>query len=237
LTLPGARELGIAGWISFENLGTALGIIEKERLNEKVADRGKEGLATPGKPSRHPETGRYVIVIAAGGTRTLACYAEEKPLHKFNAQLIRDGLESLRHADIPRDIANNPGRGDEAHHTKRSVAAVMTHTFDHMIRGGLEYSYITNSQAFIFLYIPPGDPSTFLYRISEPTIDVAANPQAPLRYTAVSQVSALILLAMQSQRRSHKWYRDLPEKLETWRTDDDLIVEQRRRGRGGIRGL
>ncbi|MCJ1381198.1 hypothetical protein MMC17_004307 [Xylographa soralifera] len=52
------------------------------------------------------------------------------------------------------------------------VAAVAAQTFDSMIQNGLEDSYITTGEAFVFLHIEATDPTTLFYHLTIPNDEV-----------------------------------------------------------------
>jgi len=76
-----------------------------------------------------------------------------------------------------------------------------------MIQCGLEYSYITTGEAFVFLRIKEEDPTTLYYHVTVPNeeADMHEDPQSRVLHTAVGQVLSFCLLAMKSQQRSKEW--------------------------------
>jgi hypothetical protein len=52
------------------------------------------------------------------------------------------------------------------------VAAVSMQTFHYMIQCGLEYSYITTGEAFVFLPIKEEDPTILYYQVTVPREEV-----------------------------------------------------------------
>ena len=105
------------------------------------------------------------------------------------------------------------------------VAAVATQTFHYMIQNGLEYSYITTGEAFIFLHIEANDPTTLLYHVTVPSDEVQDNEVGFLYpRTAVSQVVSLCLMAFRSERRSHRWQRDAKNRLGKYSIDYEDVL-------------
>jgi hypothetical protein len=79
---------------------------------------------------------------------------------------------------------------------------VVTQTFYYIIENGLEYSYITTKEAFVFLYVSKHNPATLYYHMTVPGNKVD-NKEVGFVYlrTAVSQVLSLCLIAFQSEQR------------------------------------
>jgi len=71
-----------------------------------------------------------------------------------------------------------------------------------MIENGLEYSYMTNGEAFIFLRVREDDPTTVYYYLAEPNREADEQDTTGFRYpfTAVGRVLGFCLLAVRSAR-------------------------------------
>ena len=67
-----------------------------------------------------------------------------------------------------------------------------------MIDNGLEYSYISTGQAFVFLRVLEDDPTTVYYYLAEPKMDVGQPDDLGFRYPfiAISRVLSFCLLAL-----------------------------------------
>lgn len=78
-----------------------------------------------------------------------------------------------------------------------------------MIENGLEYSYITTGEAFIFLRIEENDPTTLHYYVAVANDDVSEDDaNFPYSQTAIGQVVSLCLRAFQLEWRDQRWRRD-----------------------------
>jgi hypothetical protein len=104
------------------------------------------------------------------------------------------------------------------------VAAVLTQTFHYMIQCGLEYSYITTGEAFVFLRIKEEDPTTLYYQVTVPKEEANMNedPQSRVLHTAAGQMLSFCLLAMKSQQRSKEWQARAYRLLEKWPLSRDF---------------
>ncbi|KAK8103345.1 uncharacterized protein PG998_010378 [Apiospora kogelbergensis] len=201
--------------IVFENHPNAI-----SDISEEVVDR----LATSQRP-RTPDQPRFerlrlrpdqiCIYRQEGETstqRTMLYINEYKAPHKITPQHLRVGLRSM---DIYKEVVNRatiPTAADpEAlfqYHSERLVAAAITQTFHYMIEGGLEYG---------------------LYHLAEPRAEVVAHPRDARYCTAVSQMLAFSLLALdysQGRRYHRQDEREaVMSSLKTWSEDVETILK------------
>ena len=202
--LPGARDhfpLGDA--LTFHNHINSLGLRDSE-----VAQHVLENApSTPNAPSIVVKNADFQIdqvcvKTSTGGVESTVFVVEYKPPNKLTLATVRRGLEALSSTTFDQVIncARIPSKDypDQLfeHQSRHLLTAVVTQTFSYMIHSGIQYSYITTGETFIFLRVPEDDPTVVLYHLAEPTSDVDGNPDAPLRNTAVSQVFAFTLLAL-----------------------------------------
>ena len=102
------------------------------------------------------------------------------------------------------------------------MAKVVTQAFHYMIEGGIRFGYITTGEAFVFLRIAKDDPSTLHYHLVEPLADINAQnktfpeTQSFLYRTAVAQVMAFSLLALESTPRNQERRTDAKITLPKW---------------------
>ncbi|KAK1907866.1 hypothetical protein P3342_006196 [Pyrenophora teres f. teres] len=151
-------------------------------------------------------------------TRVAAFITEYKPPHKLPLGYIYEGLGDMelevilcRETDTPRD------------HFRRLIAAVITQAFSYMVKLGVEYGCVCTGEAFVFLRIPD-DPRTVHYFLSVPKGDVGdttgwtsdLDGTNRLHLTAVAQMLAFTLQALQTPPRSHKWRADAASQLHGW---------------------
>ncbi|KAA8617300.1 hypothetical protein PtrV1_10601 [Pyrenophora tritici-repentis] len=160
-------------------------------------------------------------------TRVAAFITEYKPPHKLPLGYINEGLGDMEleevilccETDTPRD------------HFRRLMAAVITQAFSYMVKLGVEYGCVCTGEAFVFLRIPD-DPRTAQYFLSVPKGDVGdttgwtsdLDGTNRLHLTAVAQMLAFTLQALQTPPRSHKWRADAASQLNGWEvTYEDLL--------------
>ncbi|KAK6858986.1 hypothetical protein PG995_004839 [Apiospora arundinis] len=223
--------------IVFENHPNAI-----SDISEEVVDR----LATPQRP-RTPDQPRFerlrlrpdqiCIYRQEGETstqRTMLYLNEYKAPHKITPQHLRVGLRSI---DIYKEVVNRatiPTAADPEAlfqcHSERLVAAAITQTFHYMIEGGLEYGLVTTGEAIVFfLKVDWSDPKTLLYHLAEPRAEVVAHPRDARYCTAVSQVLAFSLLALdysQGRRYHRQDEREaVMSSLKTWSEDVETILK------------
>ncbi|KAK8118323.1 uncharacterized protein PG998_002949 [Apiospora kogelbergensis] len=158
---------------------------------------------------------------------------EYKAPHKITPQHLRVGLRSM---DIYKEVVNRatiPTAADpEAlfqYHSERLVAAAITQTFHYMIEGGLEYGLVTTGEAIVFLKVDWSDPTTLQYHLAEPRAEVVAHPRDARYCTAVSQMLAFSLLALdysQGRRYHRQDEREaVMSSLKTWSEDVETILK------------
>ena len=182
---------------------------------------------------------QYCIYRQRGGERELLFVIEYKVPHKLSIGDLTMGFremdlkkEVIDRIDIPNPISQKDidkileseqegtARDDAIaarlqYNADKVVMAVATQTFHYMIENGLEYSYISSGEAFVFLRIQESDPTTLYYHVAVPNDDVS-DDDANFLYsqTAIGQVVSLCLMAFKSRRRDQKWRRDAKNRPE-----------------------
>jgi len=79
-------------------------------------------------------------------------------------------LEVIERDTIPTDLKERL-----EHNSDEVVAAALTQTFHYMIQCGLEYSYITTGETFVFLRIKEEDPTALYYHVTACCSDLIKN--------------------------------------------------------------
>ncbi|KAL2130153.1 hypothetical protein VTI74DRAFT_6826 [Chaetomium olivicolor] len=163
---------------------------------------------------------------------TMAYIIEHKAPHKLTLPHLRLGLRPM---NLVEDVVNRPTvpprEEEEAHfqyHADKLSAAAVTQTFDYMIQGGLTYGCLTTGEAFVFLKVDWTHPITLFYHLAEPGPEVDEHGDNFLCCTAVSQVLAFTILALDSHARpvpgqDDRWR--VVEKLKTWTVDWDSVLQ------------
>ena len=106
------------------------------------------------------------------------------------------------------------------------VAAVVTQAFHTMTDFGLEYSYITTGEAFVFLWIQRDDPITLYYHLFVPGEDTEEMVQTSLTQTAISQVISICTMAFKSTQHSHAQRKEAKTKLEKYGIDYEAVLRE-----------
>ncbi|KAJ8065265.1 hypothetical protein OCU04_005964 [Sclerotinia nivalis] len=190
---------------------------------------------------RRDQTCVYTHENDDGTLRKLAFVVEYKAPHKLSLSSLHFGLREI---DI-KSIINNPSvptakvkdENDQEidnpehfkYHADRLGASVIAQTFSYMIQGGVQYGYITTGEAFVFLHIQLDDPGTVYYHLIEPKVDVAVEMDANQEFvdrTAVSQVLAFSLLAMESEPTSQTWRENAMNVLDTWEVEYEAVLRE-----------
>lgn len=181
------------------------------------------------KPSR-PRADQFCVYNKGPNEKVPAFIVEYKAPHKLTLAHIKAGLREMELDQVVRyQEVEKP-----EHTCQRVVAAVITQAFSYMINGGMEYGYVCTGEAFIFLRVPHDDPSTVYYYLSVPREDVGdttgwtGNPSDDnrLHLTALGQVLAFTLRALQTPQRGIQWQNWAASKLDTWEMIyDDLWGE------------
>ena len=163
----------------------------------------------------------------------MAYIIEYKPPHKLTLPHLRLGLRSM---NIYEDVVNRPTRPDSKDATEffqyqadRLAAAAVTQTFDYMIEAGLTYGFLTTGEAIVFLKIDWTDPITLWYHLAEPGPEVDEHKDNFLCCTAVSQVLAFTVLALDSESRRQAYGQDDRSRaiggLKIWKEDPEFMLQ------------
>ncbi|KAK3297775.1 uncharacterized protein B0H64DRAFT_458288 [Chaetomium fimeti] len=215
--------LGIISQLVFENHGKA---------NQK--DKGKTNQKDQTGKSKAKTRPDQVAVFSPDVDdpdnlegRAIAFVVEYKAPHKLTARHLRLGLREM---DIRTEVVNRqtvPRATQADDHLKyvsdRLVAAAITQTYHYMIENGLEYSYLTTTEAFVFLKIDWDNPGDLFFHLAEPKAEVAEHGPNGRSCTAVSQVLAFALLALKTRQRSQAVRKNATEGLQTWAMDWELM--------------
>ncbi|PGH08937.1 hypothetical protein GX51_00994 [Blastomyces parvus] len=227
------RLFGLQGQITFENHANTLTESEEdEGVMARPSKRwkGTGGAATPASPptSARPLADEFCIYNKGENVKIPAFIGELKPPHKLPLGIIQRGLQEMELAGI---VERRHDETEEIRH-RRLVAAVITQAFSYMIKASVEYGYVSTGEAFIFLHFKADEPGTVYYYLSAPEQDVgketgftgeAEGDDNRLHMTAVGQVLAFALRAIQTTPHDQKWKNWAASQLNTWVvTEEDL---------------
>lgn len=103
-----------------------------------------------------------------------------------------------------------------------------------MINGGMEYGYVYPTDAFIFLRVSHDCPSPVYHYLSVPREDAGdttgwtgnLRDDNRLHLTALGQVLAFTLRALQTPQRGIQWQRWAASKLDTWEIIYDNLWDE-----------
>ncbi|EEU47104.1 uncharacterized protein NECHADRAFT_78194 [Fusarium vanettenii 77-13-4] len=209
---PEAREhLGLRGTMSFiddTNFGNSA---SPEAPTEQQPKRMKNCRAD-----------QLCIYQSSSEEKVPTLAIEYKPPHKLTRDEIVTGL--VGEIQPARDVINKSTETftDAA---KRLSAAVITQLFAYMVDKKLRYGFVCQGEAYIFLHISDDDPSLVYYFVSVPSLDVPPGSDKPpaIYQTAVAQVSAFIMQAINSQAPSQHWC-DQAARLPQWCVEYEMEV-------------
>ncbi|KAF2241317.1 hypothetical protein BU26DRAFT_544447 [Trematosphaeria pertusa] len=224
--------LDLGAGIVFENHPNVASDVAEEPQQRLTGQNTPPNIPTGSRPDLNQLRADQICVYKCDeddpARRRLAYVVEYKAPHKLTLPHLRLGL---REVDIYQDIVNRvtkPRAEDvEAlfqYHADRLAAAAVVQTFHYMVEGGLEYSYMTTGEAFVFLHIDWADPTTLYFHLAEPLEEFQAHAENSLHCTAVSQVLAFTLLALASPLHGQDEIQRTIESLNVWREDYDSIL-------------
>lgn len=231
--------------VEFENHPNTLShddldVVQRMKLMNFVTPKkpSKSSRAAPNDPDSILKHVDQICVYKLAGGQRIACFiVEYKAPHKltlahFNAGLrpMDPMLEVVNCTTVP---SNNEDHAQVDYYSGRLVAAVVTQTYSYMISAGLRYGYICTGEAFVFLNVRPEEPTTVYFHLSIPERDVGpstgwlAGSEAPnrLHLTAVGQVFAFTIRAIQKRSLGPEWIANAKAQLKTWEVDAQEVLE------------
>lgn len=222
------KRLRLRGTVSFEshtNLGdsgdSVSESLEQVSINSASRSWSRRSRRARGKGGQGDQ---FCIHHLSNGLRIPASATEYKPPHKLTLNEIVTGLVSEIQPD--RDVINREGEGF-TFSARRLTTAVVTQLFSYMVGKGIRYGYITQGEAYIFLHIPDDDPTCVYYSVCVPRLDVQDDPnnddETRFYRTAVAQVFAFVLRAVEASPTTQAWHR-MAEELDTWAMEYDDVL-------------
>jgi hypothetical protein len=162
-----------------------------------------------GKGNRADE---FCVYRTSDGNNIPTVAIEYKAPHKLSRDELVTGLDAEIQPE--RDVIHKEG-DDFIFAAKSLSAAVITQLFSYMIGRGLQYGYVCQGEAFVFLHIPD-DPTIVYYSVAVPNLDVQEDDENRLHFTAVAQVFAFILNAILAEPPPQDWHYKAAANLDTW---------------------
>ncbi|KAI1370348.1 hypothetical protein F4677DRAFT_451471 [Hypoxylon crocopeplum] len=227
-------RLGIRGSVTFEshtNLGNDAGDAISASVEHMSVDGDGAGAATSDIVSafRRPVKGKggsadqFCIYRTSDGRNVPALAIEYKAPHKLTRNEVVTGLNSEIQPE--RDVINRNGE-DFAFASRSLVAAVITQLFSYMIAKGIRYGYVCTGETFVFLHVSDDDPSVVHYSVSVPNLDVLDDDENRFYRTAVAQVFAFVLRALQAPPPPESWYDRAIATLDTWAVEYEDVLKK-----------
>ncbi|KKZ60785.1 hypothetical protein EMCG_04526 [[Emmonsia] crescens] len=226
------RVFGLQGRIAFENHTNTLADSEDEGVVDRPLKlrKGIGGAATPTAPpaGARPLADEFCIYNKGEKIRIPALVGELKPPHKLPLAVIQNGLEEMELDEV---VKLHDDETEKIKH-RRLVAAVITQAFSYMIKAGVEYGYVSTGETFIFLHFKADEPGTVYYYLSVPKEDVGkktgftGEPEGDnnkLHMTAVGQVLAFALRAIQATPLDQKWKDWAASQLNVWMVTEEVL--------------
>jgi hypothetical protein len=178
----------------------------RSKAKRKEASRSGSSSPTP-KPT---DSDSICFYKNRDGRHTTAFIIEHKPPHKLPIDSLRTGLRLM---ELVPEVLAIGDKGPQ-HGADKLIASVMTQTFDYMINLGLEYSYLTTGESYVFLWIQEADPETLYYHLAVPKDEAGDDEHLSLFHTAVGQVVSFTLMALRSKQRRGKWRKPAKKQLD-----------------------
>ncbi|CAF9927300.1 MAG: hypothetical protein GOMPHAMPRED_004356 [Gomphillus americanus] len=218
--------------------GSLSGLKDEYREYTRLQTPSERSLASSSSGAV-PQTwvDQYCAFGKRGNAKRLLFFIEYKAPYKLPTATLKAGLRKM---DLMEDIlekvkptcdekfriemTTSEQQGKVQHDANKVVAAVLTQTFHAMIEFGLEYSYITNGEAFVMLRIRYQDPQTLLYHLCIPSEHVGSGYEMDLAQTAVNQNLVMCLLALCSTQQTHSARRQAKKQLEKCYLDDQSML-------------
>ncbi|KAF4123458.1 hypothetical protein GMORB2_6159 [Geosmithia morbida] len=168
-----------------------------------------------------------ICVFRNSAQRDIAYVIEYKAPHKLHTAHLEQGLRQM---DIFREVVNKqtiPTADPDKfkHYAELLSAAAVTQTYHYMLEAGLEYSYLTNGDAIVFLKIDWADPAVLHYHLAQPSREVLVDGDAAYS-NAICQVLAFTLTALQSRQHTNSERVAATEKCQKWEVDFGFILDQ-----------
>jgi hypothetical protein len=227
------KALNLGDGIVFENYANTLADTNED-IQESL--RNLQLSSRQQLPSSKAKDSDQICVYKETGRRGSVCMViEYKPSYKLSVYNLQAGLLRANSGsmNLPEDVINRPTIPTDpeekfVYHSEWLVGAALTQTYGYMVENGLEYSYLTTGEAFVFLQIKESEPHMLYYHLAEPNTEAEAQNEVDilLSRTAVSQASTFCLLALGSKPRNQKWRNHTLETAYRAVIDHEAVLRQ-----------
>ncbi|KAF4123721.1 Conserved hypothetical, protein [Geosmithia morbida] len=163
----------------------------------------------------------------SGDSTEIAYVVEYKAPHKLHTQHLEKGLREM---DIYDQVVNKPTVPTEEpakfqHYAELLASAAVTQAYHCMLESGLEFGYITNGDAVIFLKIDWTNTTELFYHLALSSLEVEAD-EDPIYANTVAQVLAFTLLAFDSGQHSDDERNAAVKASRKWEVGSDYILDE-----------
>ncbi|EJP63309.1 metalloprotease-like protein [Beauveria bassiana ARSEF 2860] len=167
---------------------------------------------------------RYSLAVPE--EKDIAFIIEYKAIHKLHTAHFDQGLQQMNILEEAVNKMTLPTAEPERvkHYAELLSAAAVTQTYHYMLEAGLEYGYLTNGDAIVFLNIDWTDPTVLRYHLARPAREVLVDQDATWS-NAVCQVLAFTIMALQSSQHSND-ERVAANKCNKWLVDFGHVLDQ-----------
>ncbi|EFW99088.1 hypothetical protein CMQ_5509 [Grosmannia clavigera kw1407] len=168
-----------------------------------------------------------ICVYRNSRQKDIAYVIEYKAPHKLHTAHLEQGLRPM---NIFEEVVNKqtiPTTEPDKfkHYAELLSAAAIAQTYHYMLEAGLEYGYLTNGDAIVFLEIDWADPKMLRYHLARPSRE-ATEDQEPAWGNAVCQVLAFTIMALQSGYHGNNERVAAAAKCEKWEVDFNYILDK-----------
>ena len=249
--LFGREKFGIEGEVVFNSHANPLSDLAGEIQQLSSRTPGNSPVISSESENESDSEGEYrlprcradqfCVYEKAGISKRLLFLIEYKPPHRLSTANLQVGLREL---DLKRDVfdrttipsytekpesemTDDDRRGQQEklqYNSEKLVTHVMTQTFHTMIEFGLDYSYLTNGEAFVMLHINWDNPQTLYYHLCIPSEAVPTTDGADLTKTAVTQCLCMSLMALKSTQHGPSQRKNAKKGLGRYNVDDEAIL-------------
>ncbi|OAA63403.1 phosphotransferase-like protein [Niveomyces insectorum RCEF 264] len=187
-----------------------------EAAEERDASGPPKKKQSPDRTKVHPD--QWCFRHGADGAMRPVFVIEYKAAHKISPEMLRSALQPEQAASLMeeaiRTVASEITADDDVA-DRLNVARVLTQTYYYMIDYGLQYSYATTGETFVFLFLDPDDPSTLHYHLEEPKTAVKKDG-VDLHRSAVALVLSFVTMAMAGQHMTQAWKKNVLKTQPAW---------------------
>ncbi|KAL1976106.1 hypothetical protein VTN31DRAFT_2388 [Thermomyces dupontii] len=150
----------------------------------------------------------------------LIATVELKPPHKLSERHLRVGLRPMKLWDevvqqdkIPTDKDEKAKRNAEM-----LTGSTLAQEYDVMLQEGLEFSYISNGLAYVFLQVRKDEPGTLYFYRSEPNMDMVQGDSGvtDIERTAIARVLCFCLMCLQTKVRDNGVRAEMMTGRQKW---------------------